>query len=92
MVRKKKAAMKVIGGKHYVKGVIPVELWRDEQLDAFLNTHFDTWDLQMRRELHTNEPVYFIEGKLWITNLPCTETSRGAKIAAVIAVAESEGK
>ena len=82
--------MRVIGGKHYVKGVIPVELWRDEQLDAFLNTHFETWDLRMRRELHTNEPVYSIEGEPWTLNFPCAETSRGAKIAAVIAVAESE--
>jgi len=69
-------------------GLIPVEQYSDEQLDAFLNTHFDTWDLRMRRELHTNEPVYSIEGEPWTLNFPCAETSRGAKIAAVIAVAE----
>ena len=71
-------------------GLIPVEQYSDEQLDAFLNTHFDTWDLRMRRELHTNEPVYSIEGEPWTLNFPCAETSRGAKIAAVIAVTEGE--
>ena len=72
-------------------GLIPVEQYSDEQLDVLLNTHFETWDLRMRRELHTNEPVYSIEGEPWTLNFPCAETSRGAKIAAVIAVAE-EGK
>ena len=69
-------------------GLIPVELWPDAELDRFLNTHFETWDLRMRRELHTNEPIYQVEGEPWTLNFPCAETSRGAKIAAVIAVAE----
>ena len=71
-------------------GLLAVELWRDEQLDVLLNTHFDTWDLRMRRELHTNEPIYQVEGEPWTLNFPCAETSRGAKVAAVIAVAEEE--
>jgi len=71
-------------------GLIPVEQYSDEQLDAFLNTHFETWDLRMRRELHTNEPIYQVEGEPWTLNFPCAETSRGAKVAAVIAVAEED--
>ena len=71
-------------------GLIPVEQYSDEQLDAFLNTHFETWDLRMRRELHTNEPIYSVEGRPDGFNMPCDDTSRGAKIWAVIAVAEEE--
>ena len=71
-------------------GLTPVEQYSDEQLDAFLNTHFETWDLRMRRELHTNEPIYSVEGRPDGFNMPCDDTSRGAKIWAVIAVAEED--
>lgn len=73
-------------------GVLPVEEWSDAQLDEALNAAFDTWDLQMRREMHTNIPVYQIAGEPWRENYNCGDTSREAKIEAVIAVAESEGK
>jgi len=71
-------------------GVQAVELWPDAELDRWLAEHFETWDLRMRRELHTNEPTYFVEGEPFIINPPGADTSRGAKVAAVIAVAEEE--
>ena len=71
-------------------GLQAVELWPDAELDRWLAEHFETWDLRMRRELHTNEPTYFVEGEPFIINPPCADTSRGAKVAAVIAVAEEE--
>jgi len=69
-------------------GLQAVELWPDAELDRWLAEHFETWDLRMRRELHTNEPTYFVEGEPFIINPPYGDTSRGAKVAAVIAVAE----
>jgi len=71
-------------------GLQPVEEWPDAELDRFLNDHFETWDLRMRREMHTNNPIYYIEGEPFILNPPCDDTSRGAKVWAVIAVAEVE--
>ena len=69
-------------------GLLNLELWPDAELDRWLAEHFETWDLRMRRELHTNEPTYFVEGEPFIINPPYGDTSRGAKVAAVIAVAE----
>ena len=71
-------------------GLLAVELWPDARLDEFLNEHFDAWDLQMRREMHTNNPIYAIAIQPGETTYPCDDNSRGAKIAAVIAVAEEQ--
>jgi len=74
----------------HATGLQAVELWPDAELDRWLAEHFETWDLRMRRELHTNEPTYFVEGEPFIINPPGADTSRGAKVAAVVAVAEEE--
>ena len=72
-------------------GVKAVQDWPDADLDEFLNRHFDTWDLQMRRELHTYKPVYYVQGEPWLGfNAPCDDMSRGAKVCAVIAVARQQ--